>query len=253
MNFYSVIIGTELLNGRRVDGHFEYVNNQLLKRGWVQKASFVIKDEPSFMEDVFNLVKKDDMSVMFCFGGIGSTPDDYTRACAANVFSNGKMDLHQQSLNLMAKHIGEQNLTSHHRTMATLPVGAKLLKNIINNVSGFYLQDRFFFMPGFVNMSHPMVNEALDKFYAKNPEQTYKKVLLAYCKESFLIDYMKELPKSIDLSSLPMMREQNSKTLSATSLHLSSTNKQKVDREFDKLIKLLEQNNIEYEIGDKQI
>ena len=253
MNFYSVIIGTELLNGRRVDGHFEYVNNQLLKRGWVQKASFVIKDEPEFIENVFKLIKQDSKSVMFCFGGIGSTPDDYTRVCAANVFSDGKMALHKQSLDTMACHIGKQNLTSHHRAMANLPVGSKLLHNVINNISGFYLQDRFFFMPGFVNMSHPMVNEALDKFYNQNPEQTYKKVLLAYCKESFLIDYMKQLPKSIDLSSLPMMQKSNNQTLLATSMHLSSTNKQIVDNEFDKLINLLEQNNINYEIGDKQI
>ena len=41
-NFYSVIIGTELLNGRRKDAHFAFLNQQLLSRGWEQKASFVI-------------------------------------------------------------------------------------------------------------------------------------------------------------------------------------------------------------------
>ena len=37
VNFYSVIIGTELLNGRRKDAHFEFLNQELLKRGWEQK------------------------------------------------------------------------------------------------------------------------------------------------------------------------------------------------------------------------
>ena len=71
MNFYSVIIGTELLNGRRQDAHFSFLNKELLKRGWEHKGSFVINDEPPFMEDIFSLIKKDPKSVMFSFGGIG--------------------------------------------------------------------------------------------------------------------------------------------------------------------------------------
>ena len=95
INFYSVIIGTELLNGRRKDAHFDFLNSELLKRGWEQKASFVIKDEPPFIEDIFNLIKKDPDSVLFSFGGIGATPDDYTRQAAANVFTNGEMEVNE--------------------------------------------------------------------------------------------------------------------------------------------------------------
>ena len=54
-NFYSVIIGTELLNGRRKDAHFAFLNAQLLSRGWEQKASFVINDDTNLMENIFNL------------------------------------------------------------------------------------------------------------------------------------------------------------------------------------------------------
>lgn len=85
-NFYSVIIGTELLNGRRKDAHFAFLNQQLLSRGWEQKASFVINDDTNLMENIFNLIKLDPNSVMFCFGGIGATPDDYTRVVAGKVF-----------------------------------------------------------------------------------------------------------------------------------------------------------------------
>ena len=59
MNFYSVIIGTELLNGRREDAHFPFLNSELLKRGWTHKGSFVIKDEPDFINSVFQLIKND--------------------------------------------------------------------------------------------------------------------------------------------------------------------------------------------------
>jgi molybdopterin-biosynthesis enzyme MoeA-like protein len=250
MNFYSVIIGTELLNARRVDAHFECVNKQLLKRGWEQKANFVIKDDPAFMEDVFRLIKKDKKSVMFCFGGIGSTPDDYTRVCASNVFGDKVLYEHKDSLLAMKNHF-KQEPNKHHKAMANLPLNAKLLHNVVNRVSGFYLQDRFFFMPGFPNMSHPMVSEALDKFYKTNPNKKYHKVLLAHCKESLLIDFMEQLPKNIDLSSLPMMNE--GKNIYATNLHLSCTNKVEVVKEFEYLISILKEKNIQYELGDKQI
>jgi len=91
-NFYSVIIGTELLNGRRKDAHFAFLNEQLLKRGWTHKASFVIEDDTKLMENIYNLIKADKNSVMFSYGGIGATPDDYTRQIAAKVFREGEME-----------------------------------------------------------------------------------------------------------------------------------------------------------------
>src|SRR5210317_2007367 len=97
INFYSVIIGTELLNGRRKDAHFSFLNEQLLKRGWEHKASFVIEDDIELMLNIFNLIKADKNSVMFCFGGIGSTPDDYTRQTAAKAFTDSKMEFHEES------------------------------------------------------------------------------------------------------------------------------------------------------------
>jgi molybdopterin-biosynthesis enzyme MoeA-like protein len=51
--------------------------------------------------------------------------------------------------------------------MAYLPINAKLLKNVVNDVAGFYLEDRFFFTPGFPSMSQSMVLEALDRHYYK--------------------------------------------------------------------------------------
>lgn len=96
-NFYSVIIGTELLNGRRIDAHFAFLNQQLLSRGWEHKASFVINDDINLMENIFNLIKNDPNSVMFCFGGIGATPDDYTREIAGKVFTSGAMEFHEEA------------------------------------------------------------------------------------------------------------------------------------------------------------
>ena len=202
VNFYSVIIGTELLNGRRNDAHFSFLNKQLLQRGWEQKASFVINDDPKLMFDIFNLIKSDPNSVMFCFGGIGATPDDYTREVAGKVFTNGKMEFHEEAKNRILNQFGNEAYP-HRINMAYLPINAKLLKNVVNNVSGFYLEDRFFFTPGFPSMSQAMVVEALDKLYPKSDIQKYRKVMTINASENDLIDTMQKIPENIDLSSLP--------------------------------------------------
>ncbi|MDC0933471.1 molybdopterin-binding protein [Arcobacteraceae bacterium] len=207
MNFYSVIIGTELLNGRRKDAHFSFLNNELLKRGWEQKASFVIKDEPPFIEDIFRLIKNDPDAVLFCFGGIGSTPDDYTRPCAANVFTDAKMEVNQNALECIVEQFGEEAYP-HRIHMADLPINAKQLKNVVNNVPGFSLEGRYFFTPGFPSMSQSMVVEALDTFFPKNKEK-YRYFLKADCSENDLIGIMRKIPDHIDFSSLPQIKDNN--------------------------------------------
>lgn len=201
-NFYSVIIGSELLNGRRKDAHFAFLNQQLLSRGWEQKASFVINDDTNLMKNIFNLIKRDPNSVMFCFGGIGATPDDYTRVVAGKVFTNGAMEFHEEAKSRIINQFGDEAYP-HRINMAYLPINAKLLTNVVNNVAGFYLEDRFFFTPGFPSMSQTMVIEALDKLYSKSNIEKYRKVMTINASENDLIDTMKKIPSNIDLSSLP--------------------------------------------------
>ena len=204
-SFYSVIIGTELLNGRRKDKHFEFLNSELLKRGWEQKANFVIKDDPLFMEEVFTLIKNDSNSVMFSFGGIGATPDDYTREVAAKVFTSGIMEQNKKALELIVNQFKDKAYP-HRVNMANLPKNAILLKNIVNQVPGFGVEERFFFVPGFPEMSRAMVIEALDRFYPKNL-QKFSCSFTVVASENDLIEIMRSLPKDLEFSSLPKFKE----------------------------------------------
>lgn len=244
VNFYSVIIGTELLNGRRKDAHFSFLNEQLLKRGWEQKASFVIEDDPKLMFDIFNLIRNDENSVMFCFGGIGSTPDDYTRQTAAKAFTNYKMEFHQESRNLIIKQFGDEAYP-HRVNMSYLPIGAKLLKNVVNNVPGFYLEDRFFFTPGFPSMSQSMVIEALDKLYPKSQEK-YRRVMTITASENDLINIMLKMPKHLDFASLPKIIGQDRKVV----ISLAGYDKDEVDINFELFIKFCKENQKEYILKD---
>ncbi len=245
MNFYSVIIGTELLNGRRKDAHFAFLNEELLKRGWEQKASFVIKDEPSFIEDVFRLVKNDPDGVLFSFGGIGATPDDYTRVAAANVFTDAKMEIHEVAKQCIVEQFGDETYP-HRINMAKLPINAGLLKNVVTNVPGFYLENRYFFVPGFPSMAHHMVRVALDKFYPKN-KQKYRYSLKANCGENLLIDTMKKIPSYIDFSSLPQINADKR----AVIISVASYEENKAKKYFDLFIEFLEKEGVSYTLEDK--
>lgn len=244
MNFYSVIIGSELLNGRRNDAHFSFLNNELLKRGWEQKASFVIKDEPPFIEDIFNLVKNDPDSVMFSFGGIGATPDDYTRESSANVFTNGDMEVNQSAKKAILDKFGDESYP-HRINMANLPLNAGLLKNVVTNVPGFSLENRFFFVPGFPTMAQSMIIEALDKFYPLNKKK-FRLSLKAICSENDLIETMKLIPSRIDMSSLPQIDGENR----AVVISIASYDENEAKKYFEVFAEFLNRNKIKYSIKD---
>ncbi len=247
--FFALIIGTEILNRRRKDSHFNFLSQELLKRSYRLSGSFIIEDDPALIVQSLKFLASQPNSVIFSFGGIGSTPDDYTRKASAIALRDGEL-----IENLEAKEIIQERLKimkvpnpNYPLKMAELPKGAKLLKNNpINQMPGFYLDDRYFFTPGFPKMAHPMVLEALDLFFPPKKNQKIHRTLTMFTRESAMIDWMERLPKEIELSSLPRL----SNTKASVVISLSSTNKQILQEVFDDLIETLKKRNIEYSLGE---
>jgi molybdopterin-biosynthesis enzyme MoeA-like protein len=244
-SFYSVIIGSELLNGRRKDAHFAFLNEQLLKRGWTHKASFVIADEQSLIENTFKLIQADENSVMFCFGGIGATPDDLTRQIAGTVFTNGKMEFHEEAKRRIEDQFS-QEAYPHRVNMAYLPINAKLLDNVVNNVAGFYLDNRFFFTPGFPSMSQSMIIQALNTLYPQSLVIQSRYTLTAHCGENDLIPIMKTIPSHIDFSSLPKIIGDKRKVV----ISVASHSKEEALTYFERFTQFLDEQSIVYELKD---
>ena len=200
-HFYSVIIGTELLNGRRVDKHFSFINAELNRRGLKHAGSFVIDDEPIHIQNCFNMILSDPKSVLFSFGGIGATPDDRTREIASEVFTGMPLVMHPEAKVCIEKQFGEEAYP-HRVSMAMLPHNAQLLENPVNNVPGFQLYNRFFFTPGFPSMAWPMIEKALNTFFPTQAN-AFNDVFTVIASENDMIDIMRALPSEIELSSLP--------------------------------------------------
>ena len=240
MNFYALIIGTEILNARREDKHFTFLRDELSKYGHELFASFIVKDDVELITKSFELIKNDSKSVLFSFGGIGSTPDDLTREISAQVFTSQPLVRHKK----FEKDIIEkfaQNAYPHRIHMSDLPQNSTLLKNPVNNMSGYSLEGRFFFVPGFPIMAHPMIKDVIKTYFSSSKEK-FRYTLLAKTSENTLIDLMKRVPDDVELSSLPIFKDSKA----SVELSLSGYEDEKIKHYFQLFCKELDDKNIEY-------
>ena len=82
LGFGLIVIGNEILNGRISDQHFSNSRKLLQKWNIDLRYNLFLSDESDNIESQLRWAMKRGYP-FFCCGGIGSTPDDLTRACAA--------------------------------------------------------------------------------------------------------------------------------------------------------------------------
>jgi molybdopterin-biosynthesis enzyme MoeA-like protein len=239
-HFYAVIIGTEILNGRRTDKHFDFLKSALSHYGHALFASLVIKDDAALIEATYRMIQADPDAVLFSFGGIGSTPDDLTRPIAAKVFTDRPLQRHPTFERDIIERFGDEAYP-HRIHMAELPEGASLLKNPVNNMSGFSLQSRYFFVPGFPQMAHPMIEDALRTSFS-DPRTLHRKTLIADTSENTLIDVMKRVPDTVELSSLPIIKQ----NVPSVEISVAGTESTEVDAAFSLFVDYLQTHHIDY-------
>jgi molybdopterin-biosynthesis enzyme MoeA-like protein len=243
--FFTLIIGTEILNRRRTDKHFDFVTKALIAKGHKLTGSFMIEDDPALIVQTIKFIASQPNPVLFSFGGIGSTPDDHTRKCAAIALKDGHLPVHQEAKRIIETQLGERAYP-HPIKMAELPRGAELLDNPVNKMPAFSLDERFFFMPGFPEMGHPMVEEILEKLIPEN-KIYYRHTLTALCRENELIEVMEKMPKNVEFSSLPKLYDDGWRV----SISVASDNETLAKETFQMYIELLESKGIKYGLNDE--
>jgi molybdopterin-biosynthesis enzyme MoeA-like protein len=173
MDFGTLIIGDEILSGRREDRHLARVIAALESRGLALAWARYVGDDPARIAAEIRAAAG---AAVFCFGGIGATPDDHTRQAAAAAFGRALV-LHPQAAELIEQRgcamAAEKGLAydaaspDHGRRlqMGVFPAGADLIPNPYNRIPGFSV-GHLHFMPGFPVMAHPMLDWLLDTRYA---------------------------------------------------------------------------------------
>jgi len=161
-NFGLIIIGDEILSGKRQDKHFARVTELMSARGLRLSWVSYLGDDRGRLTETFRRTMASGETVFSC-GGIGNTPDDHTRQAAAAALEVS-LELHPDAeRELVARFKGE--LTPERALLGTFPVGSEIVPNPFNRIPGFSIRNHFF-VPGFPQMAWPMIEWVLDTFYA---------------------------------------------------------------------------------------
>lgn len=178
-HFGLIIIGDEILSGKRADKHLPKVIELLGARGLNLSWSLCVGDDrrriTAALREAFA-----SSDIVFSCGGIGATPDDHTRQCAAAAL-DVELVLHPQARLLIEERMQdvarEQGVAYepgrpdnvHRLNMGVFPRGARIIPNPYNKIPGFSCDGPggavVHFLPGFPVMAWPMIEHLLDTSY----------------------------------------------------------------------------------------
>ena len=211
--FGAFIIGDELLVGKRQDKHLPFLIEALAKRGLRLSWAHYLGDEPERLTAALRR-SFDSQDVVFSFGGIGATPDDHTRQCAAAALGVS-LQIHPDAEREIRARFGGE-VTPQRLQMGEFPAGSSIIPNPVNRIPGFTVGHHHF-VPGFPQMAWPMVEWVLDtKYRERFDSQKWKEhsILVYEAGESQLIFAMKDVEAGypgIKVFSLPSMGQDGSR------------------------------------------
>jgi molybdopterin-biosynthesis enzyme MoeA-like protein len=172
--FGLVIVGDEILSGKRADKHLVKAIELLKARGLCLDWAHYAGDDRHALIALYErtLAGPD---IVFSCGGIGSTPDDHTRQAVASALGV-PLVLHPEAEALITqrcadmaregKGSADMNLPENRQrlTMGEFPQGSAIIPNPFNRIPGFSIRAHWF-MPGFPVMAWPMIEWVLDTHY----------------------------------------------------------------------------------------
>lgn len=169
-----VIVGDEILSGRRQDSHLSKLIELLGDRGMqLSWARFLPDDFEVLTEEFKRTIASGD--IVFSSGGIGSTPDDKTRDAMAAALGvelelneEAAVLIEQRARDLANQGIGTTDMgapeNQRRLAMGVFPVGSEIVPNHYNKIPGFYISHHTF-VPGFPEMAWPMIEWTLETRY----------------------------------------------------------------------------------------
>lgn len=222
MKFGLLIIGDEILSGKRADKHLAQAIALLGARGLQVAYAHYVGDDPERITAALAQAFASGDTV-FSFGGIGATPDDHTRQCAARALGRplalhpGARDLIWERMQDIARENGsvfdpEREDNRHRLEMGKFPEGAALIPNPYNKIPGFSLPGlgagAVHFVPGFPVMAWPMVEWVLDthcRTWFATEAQLELSVIVMGAMEATLTPLMEEIEAgfAVKVFSLP--------------------------------------------------
>jgi molybdopterin-biosynthesis enzyme MoeA-like protein len=226
-----IIIGDEILSGKRADKHLQKVIELLAARGMQLDWAEYLGDDPVRITATLRRTFATE-DIVFSTGGIGGTPDDHTRQCAAAAL-NVPLVLHpvakeriEERIADIARETGvEPQFTAadnlNRLKMGEFPQGADIIQNPYNKIPGFSIRHQgagaHYFVPGFPVMAWPMIEWVLDTVYPHLCHRSAwleKSVFVYGAMESTLTPLMEAIETSfplVKIFSLPSVGDANTR------------------------------------------
>ena len=203
-HFAIIIIGDEILSGKRADKHLPKAIELLNARGLQLAYADYVGDDPARITATLArafTAARDAGDVVFSCGGIGATPDDHTRQCAAAALGV-ELALHPEAKALITERMkdtakeqgvpfeADRHDNVHRLNMGVFPLGAEIIPNPYNKIPGFSCypsptaggkRGAVHFLPGFPVMAWPMMEAVLDTEYADLHQKS------AYVEKSIIV------------------------------------------------------------------
>lgn len=213
-----IIVGDEILSGKRTDKHLPKVIELLSARGLELAWAEYVGDSPDRITATLQRAF-DSGDIVFSTGGIGATPDDHTRQCAARALGV-QLELHPEAEALIRERMRdtakEQGVpyeadrpdNIHRLNMGVFPKGAAIIPNPYNKIPGFSVGD-VHFVPGFPVMAWPMIESVLDTRYPhlfRQGAHVEKSVIVFGAMEALLTPLMEQVEREhpqVKVFSLP--------------------------------------------------
>ncbi len=221
--FCLIIVGDEILSGKRADKHMPKAIELLNARGLSLAWADYVGDSPERITRTLARAFESN-SIVFSCGGIGATPDDHTRQCAGQALGL-ELALHPEAERLIrermqdiAKEQGvpyepDRDDNVHRLNMGVFPLGANIIPNPYNKIPGFTCQGAgggaVHFVPGFPVMAWPMMEWVLDTHYPhlfQTAAWVEKSIIIFGSMEATLTPLMEQLERDhagVKVFSLP--------------------------------------------------
>jgi molybdopterin-biosynthesis enzyme MoeA-like protein len=209
-----IIIGDEILSGKRQDKHLQQAISLLKPIGLSVDLVSMVSDNADLLVETLKQSFQQG-NITFCFGGIGSTPDDRTRQSAAKALGLS-VKRHAKAAKEIINQLGDKAYPLPI-TMSDYPDGADMIPNFYNNIPGFSINEHYF-MPGFPIMAKDMMEWVLQTYYQdlSRPTSIERAIRIVDGKESEWVIFMREFEQQypiLRIFSLPTITENDGRNV----------------------------------------
>ncbi len=202
-------IGRELLTGRTLDTHSQWLAQRLVPYGFAPIRFVTVDDHPDEIAQAIHWLRSADIEVILTTGGLGPTEDDLTLAAIA--LALGKpLVLHEEALQWVQTRyrdlferglVDSPELTEERKKMAYLPDGARMIPNLVGAAPGALVptpEGWVIALPGVPREMHPMFEQHVLPFlletYRERLEPVVTRVFLTGMRDESQIEpHLKEL------------------------------------------------------------